>query len=368
MTVSSSFSFALRVRSLLVAGAFALPLFAAVPAAQAQSAPAKPRIVVIGTGGTIAGAGKSSANTSSYATASVKVDDLVKNLPELADIAQVRSEQIFQIGSKSMTDARMVQLSKRIQQLLQQDDVDGVVVTHGTDTLEETAYLAHLTIKSTKPVVFAASMRPGTALSADGPLNLYNAVVLAGSPEAADKGVLVSMNDEIHTARDVAKRNSFKTDTFESPYGPLGNVVEGKPVFYRLPARAHTTKTEFDIGKIDTLPRVDIAYGYANVDGTAYEAFARAGAKAIINAGTGNANFSDNVLPAVKKVRADGVFVVRSSRTGAGAFYRSDAKMDESNGWIVADDQTPQKARILMALALTRTTDLAELRRTFSRY
>jgi glutamin-(asparagin-)ase len=193
-------------------------------------------------------------------------------------------------------------------------------------------------------------------------------VVLAGAPESAGKGVLISMNDEIHTARDVAKRNSFKTDTFASPYGPLGYVVEGKPFFYRLAARPHTVQTEFDIERIDTLPRVDIVYGYANVDGTAYAAFAAAGAKAIVNAGTGNANFSDNVLPALQKLREAGVFVVRSARVGSGSFYRSSFAGDEKNGWIVADDQTPQKARILMALALTRTSDLAEIRRIFMRY
>src|SRR6185295_6364742 len=152
----------------------------------------------------------------------------------------------------------MLKTAKRVNELLQQSDVDGVVVTHGTDTLEETSYLLHLTVKSTKPVVFAAAMRPGTALSADGPLNLYNAVVLAGSKEAVGKGVLVCMDDSIFTARDIAKTNTFKTDTFRSPYGALGYVVEGRAFFYRAPARPHTTQTEFDIARIDALPKVDI--------------------------------------------------------------------------------------------------------------
>ena len=216
------------------------PLFVFSSAVQAQQS--LPNVVVVGTGGTIAGQGQSAANTSNYTSAVVKVDDLVKAIPELGRVANVRSEQVAQIGSKSMTDEIMLKLAKRVNELLQQPDVDGVVVTHGTDTLEETSYLLNLTIKSDKPVVFAAAMRPSTALSADGPLNLYNAVILAGSKQAVGKGVLVSMDDNIFTARDIAKTNTFKTDTFRSPYGPLGYVVEGKAFFYRLPARPHTAK------------------------------------------------------------------------------------------------------------------------------
>src|SRR5215471_8667378 len=192
-------------------------------------------------------------------------------------IGQSQAEQVAQIGSKSMTDEIMLKLARRVNELLHQPDVDGVVVTHGTDTLEETSYLLNLTIKSDKPVVFAAAMRPSTALSADGPLNLFNAVILAGSKQAIGKGVLVSMDDNIFTARDIAKTNTFKTDTFRSPYGPLGYIAEGRPYFYRLPARPHTTQTEFDIAQIEALPKVDIVYGYANIDRTAYDAFVNAG-------------------------------------------------------------------------------------------
>src|SRR5258706_6972919 len=195
----------------------------------AQAQQSLPNIVVVGTGGTIAGQAKSAASTASYSVAVVKVDELVSAIPELAKVANVRSEQVAQIGSKSMTDAIMLKTARRVNELLQQPDVDGVVVTHGTDTLEETSYLLHLTVKSTKPVVFAAAMRPGTALSADGPLNLYNAVVLAGSKEAVGKGVLVCMDDNIFTARDIAKTNTFQNGPFRSPYGPLGHVVEHKP-------------------------------------------------------------------------------------------------------------------------------------------
>ena len=327
-----------------------------------------PNIVVVGTGGTIAGAARSATSTASYTSGAIKVDDLVAAVPELAKIANVRSEAVAQIGSRNMTDSIMLKTAKRVNELLQQPDVDGVVVTHGTDTLEETSYLVHLTVKSQKPVVFVGAMRPSTALSADGPLNLYNAVVLAGSKEAVGKGVLVTMDDSIYTARDLAKTNTFKTDTFRSPFGPLGYVVEGKPFFYRLPARPHTTQTEFDIAKIDALPRVDIVYGYASIDRTGYDAFVKAGAKAIINAGTGNANFNDGVLPAIEDARKAGVFVVRTSRVGSGTQYRSSFALDDKYGVINADDETPQHARILVALGLTRTSDLNALREMFRKY
>lgn len=334
-----------------------------------QAVAGKPTVVVIGTGGTIAGSGKSATDTSTYATATVGVDQIVKALPELAQVATVRSEQVFQVGSKSINDDLMIRLAKRVDEVLKQDDVTGVVVTHGTDTLEETAYFLNLTVPSTKPIVFAASMRPSTAISADGPLNLFDAVVVAGSREAVGKGVLVTVNDEIHTARDVAKTNTFKTDTFKSPYGPLGYVVEGKPIFYRGVSRPNTVGSEFDIERIDRLPRVDIAYSYSGSDGTSYAAFAAAGAKAIVNAGTGNGNVSDALLAPLADLRTRGVFVVRASRTGSGALYRgSSYKDDDKRGWIVADDQTPPKARLLMALALTKTQDLVELRRMFETY
>jgi glutamin-(asparagin-)ase len=355
----------------LIVGALiaALPLADSVLAQSAVPQSKKPTVVVIGTGGTIAGAGRSATDTSTYATASVGVDEIVQAVPELARIADVRSEQVFQVGSKSITDDLMIKLAKRVNEVLKQDNVAGVVVTHGTDTLEETAYFLNLTVRSAKPIVFAASMRPSTALSADGPLNLFDAVVVAVSPESAGKGVLVTMNDEIHTARDVTKNNTFKTDTFKSPYGPLGYVVEGKALFYRNVLRPNTINSEFDIEKIDRLPRVDIAYSYSSSDKTVYEALAAAGTKAIVNAGTGNGNMSDALLAPLAEIRSRGVFIVRTSRTGSGTLYRgSSYQDDDKRSWIAADDQTPAKARLLMALGLTKTQDINELRRLFSTY
>ncbi|WP_296525210.1 asparaginase [Rhodoplanes sp.] len=354
------------VGGMLAAFACAHPVRAADSTVAASN---KPTIVVIGTGGTIAGAGKSSTDTSTYATAAVGVDTIVQAVPELAAIANVRSEQVFQVGSKSINDDLIIKLAKRVNEVLKRDDVAGVVVTHGTDTLEESAYFLNLTVKTTKPIVFAASMRPSTALSADGPLNLFDAVVVASSKEAAGKGVLITMNDEIHTARDIVKTNTFKTDTFKSPYGPLGYVVEGKALFYRNTARRHTGDSEFDIETIDRLPRVDITYSYSSSDAAAYNAFAAAGTKAIVNAGTGNGNVSDSLVEPLGAIRSRGVFVVRASRTGSGTLYRGPSfQDDDKRGWIAVDDQTAPKARLLMALGLTKTQDVDALRALFTRY
>jgi glutamin-(asparagin-)ase len=329
---------------------------------------AKPHVVVVGTGGTIAGSGKLATDTSTYKTASVAVDKILEQVPDAARFANVTSEQLFQVGSKSMNEEYMIKLAKRVEVLAQDPSVDGIVVTHGTDTLEETAYFLNLTVHTDKPIVFAASMRPSTAISADGPLNLLDAVIIAASPDAKDKGVLVSLNDEIHSARDVSKTNSFKTDTFKSPYGPLGYVVEGKPFFYRDIARPNTAHSQFDIKNIDKLPRVDITYQYTNSDMTAFDAFVKAGAKAIVIAGTGNGNVSDALLPDLSKLSGKTI-LVRSSRTGTGSLYRGASyDGDTKNGFIAVDDQPPVKARLLTALALTQTNDPKAVKEILYKY
>jgi glutamin-(asparagin-)ase len=342
--------------ALLCAGGSAAQEAAKPEAAQAASA-GKPRIVIIGTGGTIAGAGASSVNTGDYDSAKVAVDKIIAAVPEMKQVAEIRGEQIFQIGSESFNDERLLKLAKRVSELVKQPDVDAVMITHGTDTIEETSYFLNLTLKTDKPVVIVGAMRPGTALSADGPLNLYNGAVVAASPEARGKGVLVVMNDEIHSARDVTKSNALKVETFRSLYGPLGVVVESKPHFYRLPARPHTTATEFDIDAIDSLPKVDIFYAHASMDPAALGAIAGLGGKALIYAGTGNGSVADYMEEPLKQVRAKGLFVVRATRTGSGIVVRNGEEKDDENDWIVAEDQNPQKARILTSLALTKTTD-----------
>lgn len=356
----------------------AIALVAAAPLpATAQEAPqpagaataaAKPNIVIIGTGGTIAGAGASSVNTGDYDSAKVAVDKIIAAVPEMKQIANVKGEQIFQIGSESYNDERMLKLAKRVSELVKQPDVDAVMITHGTDTIEETSYLLNLTLKTDKPVVIVGAMRPGTALSADGPLNLYNAAVVAASKESKGKGVLVVMNDEIHSARDISKTNALKVETFKSLYGPLGVVVESKPYYYRLPARPHTLATEFDIDQINSLPKVDVFYAHTSMDPRILGAIANLGGEALIYAGTGNGSVADYMEEPLKEVRKKGLVVVRVTRTGSGLTVHNGEEKDDENDWIVGADQTPQKARILTSLALTKTSDPKEIEKILYKY
>ncbi|MFC3693904.1 asparaginase [Chenggangzhangella methanolivorans] len=369
-------AFPSRRPAAMLVGALAVALAAASPALAQEASPQasqtqaakKPNIVIIGTGGTIAGAGASSVNTGDYDSAKVAVEKIIAAVPEMKEVANVKGEQIFQIGSESYNDERMLKLAKRISELVKQPDVDAVMVTHGTDTIEETSYLLNLTLKTDKPVVIIGAMRPGTALSADGPLNLYNAAVVAASPESKGKGVLVVMNDEIHSARDVTKSNALKVETFKSLYGPLGVVVESKPYYYRLPARPHTTATEFDIDQITALPKVDVFYAHTSMDPTILKAITSNGSKALIYGGTGNGSVADYMEEPLKEVRKSGVIVVRATRTGSGQVVRNGEEKDDENDWIVTADQSPQKARLLTSLALTKTQDTKEIEKILYKY
>lgn len=347
-------------RCLLVAAGF----LAAVPAFADKA-----NVVILATGGTIAGAGADAAKSATYQAAKVPVDKLIAGIPTLGDVANVRGDQVFQIASESFTNEHLLALGKRVAALARQADVDGIVVTHGTDTLEETAYFLNLVIHTDKPIVVVGSMRPGTAMSADGMLNLFNAVSVAASQDARSKGVLVTMNDELNSGRDVSKMVNIKTEAFKSPWGPLGMVVEGRNYWFRLPAKRHTMNSEFDIDKIEALAPVEIAYGYGNVGDTAYRAFADKGAKAIIHAGTGNGSVSNRVVPALRELRGKGVQIIRSSHVNAGGFVLRNAEQpDDQYDWVVAHDLNPQKARILAAVALTKTNDSKELQRIFWEY
>ena len=347
----------------------ALALLLALPTAQAQEAAGKPNVIILATGGTIAGAGASAANSATYTAAKVGIDKLIAGVPELSELANVRGEQVMQIASESITNDNLLQLGRRVAELAERDDVDGIVITHGTDTLEETAYFLTLVEKTDKPIVVVGSMRPGTAMSADGMLNLYNAVAVAGSKEARGKGVLVTMNDEIQSGRDVSKMINIKTEAFKSPWGPLGMVVEGKSYWFRLPAKRHTMDSEFDNKNNKSLPNVGIAYSSGNVDDTAYKALAQSGAKAIIHAGTGNGSVASSVVPTLQALRKDGVQIIRSSHVNSGGFVLRNAEQpDDKNDWVVAHDLNPQKARILAMVALTKTQDSKELQRMFWEY
>jgi glutamin-(asparagin-)ase len=364
-----------NLRSLRFATALFCALFVSGALAQAavQLAPAPTpklaNVVVLATGGTIAGAGADAAASATYQAAKVPVEKLLAGIPELKGAANVRGEQVFQIASESFTNDHLMQLGRKVSAILKQPDVDGIVITHGTDTLEETAYFLNLVIRSEKPIVVVGSMRPGTAMSADGMLNLLNAVTLAASPEARGKGVLVSMNDEIQSGRDVSKTVNIKTGAFISPWGPLGMVVEGKTYWFRTLAKRHTAQSEFDIDRIEALAPVEIVYGYGNMSDVAYGTFAQKGAKALIHAGTGNGSVSNRVVPALVDLRKQGVQIIRSSHVNGGGFVIRNAEQpDDKYDWVVAHDLNPQKARILAAVALTKTQDSKELQRIFWEY
>ena len=345
-------------------------LFCAALAAQAQTqAAAKPNVTILAAGGTIAGTGATSTTTVGYTAATVGVQALLAAVPEITKVANVTGEQVFQIASENMGNEHWLILAKRVNALLAQPNVDGIVITHGTDTLEETAYFLNLVVKSKKPVVVVGSMRPSTALSADGPINLYNAVNLAGSPSAVGKGVLVAMNDQIHAARDVTKANTTTADTFRAAeLGMIGYIQGGKPFFYREVTRKHTVDTEFDVSKLDALPQVDVAYAYANVGDVAVKALVAAGAKGLVHAGVGNGSLPAKTRPALVAAREKGVVIVRSSRVGQGIVARNGEANDDQLDFVVADTLSPQKARILLMLALTKTSNTKDIQRMFYTY
>ena len=347
------------------APAVAVAAAPAVAPASVQPAATLPHVVVLATGGTIAGAGASAANSATYAAAKVPVDKLLAGLPELGSVARVSGEQVFQIASESFTNDNLLTLARRVSELAKQPGVDGIVVTHGTDTLEETGFFLNLVVHTNKPIVMVGSMRPGTALSADGALNLFDAVSVAASKDAMSKGVLVTMNDEIQTARDVSKLVNIKTEAFKSQWGPLGMVVEGKNYWFRAPVKRHTAWSEFNIDNISTLPPVEIVYSYGNVPPTAIQALGQSGVKAIVHAGTGNGSVPNRIVPELQKLRAQGVQIIRSSRVPAGFVLRNAEQPDDKYDWVVAHDLNPQKARLLAAVALATTNDSRELQRIF---
>ena len=358
----------MRIASSPTASRWLAGLLLSAASAVAMAQAAKPNVVVLATGGTIAGAGASAANSATYAAAKVPVDKLLAGLPELANVAKVSGEQVFQIASESFTNEHLLRLGQRISALTKQADVDGIVITHGTDTLEETAYFLNLTVHTNKPIVLVGSMRPGTALSADGALNLYSAVSVAASKDAGGKGVLITMNDEIQSGRDVHKHINIKTEAFKSQWGPLGMVVEGKNYWFRAPVKRHTTQSEFNIDDIKALPAVDIVYGYSNMNTTGIEAYGKAGVKALIHAGTGNGSVAAQAVESLKTLRSQGVQIIRSARVPDGFVLRNAEQPDDKYDWVVAHDLRPQKARILAMVALTKTNDSKELQRIFWEY
>jgi L-asparaginase len=349
-----------------------LALLLAVVMGAMPSAQSKPRVYVLSTGGTIAGQGGSATDLSNYKPGSILGEQLVKAVPQIAEIADVRVEQIVNIPSHDITIANWLTLSKRIQRILTDDPgVSGFVVTHGTNTLEETAYFLNLTVKSDRPVVLVGSMRPATAISADGPLNLLNAVRTAIAPDARGKGALAVMNDEINGAREVTKTNTYRDETFRSrELGAPGYVDEDKVAFYRASTRRHTVDAEFHVSHLTQLPKVDIVYSYVEADTAMIEAVVAAKAKGLVLAGTGAgalSKFEKATVAALSRLPATArPVIVRSSRVGNGRVIGR-PEFDEI-GTLPGDNLNPQKARVLLMLALTKTTDPKEIRRMFDQY
>jgi L-asparaginase len=330
--------------------------------------PSLPTVVVLATGGTIAGAAGSDVQ-SAYTSGQVGVEQLLAAVPQAKKLANLRGEQISNVGSQDMNDTVWVKLGTRINELLAQPDVSGVVITHGTDTIEETAYFLNLVVKSKKPVVLTASMRPSTALSADGPLNYYNAVAVAANREAAGRGVLVVVNDWIHGASSLTKTNTTAVQTFLSPLsGLIGTVAYGKPEFYRGPVGKHTVESDFQVSRSTVLPRVDIIMAHEHMDGALINAAAAAGAKGIVIAGVGNGNMTKPALDAASALAKRGIVVVRSSRVATGQVGRSVEVDDDKLGFVASLAHNPQKSRVLLRLALAQTNDVRTIQRYFDEY
>jgi len=322
------------------------------------------QVVILATGGTIAGGGDSSV-AATYQAAKVPVDQLINAVPQIHELAEIRGEQVAQIASQAMTTAVWLQLARRVNDYLQQDSVSGVVITHGTDTMEETAYFLDLVIQSNKPVVLVGSMRPPTSLSADGALNLYNAVAVAANPRAQGYGAMIAMNETLYAARDVTKSHTTAVDTFQSRnQGALGRVEYGVTKFYRAPRPSNPSP--FFIDKLEQLPQVDIVYGYANASPVPVNALVEGGSQGIVHAGVGNGNLFPTVEQALVDARKRGVVIVRTSRVGSGQVLRNAEVDDDQWDFVVASDLSPQKARIVLMLALDKKMSTKLLQELFN--
>src|SRR5262245_17357335 len=337
-------------------------------AAQGTGSAKKSKIVILATGGTIAGAA-ATGTQAGYTSGAVTIDAMLAAVPGIKDLADVKGEQISNVGSQDMSFDIMLKLAKRINELLQTGGVDGIVVTHGTDTMEETAFFLNLVVKSDKRLVMVCSIRPSTAVSANGPLNLYNGVGVAIDPNARRRGVLVVMNDWIHAAHSLTRTSTTAIQTFMSPLrGVVGVSAYGKNDFYNTPLWKHTTNSEFDVANVTKLPRVDIVFACADMPADLIDASVANGAKGIVIAGVGNGNMNKASLEAAAKAAKKGIVVVRSSRVATGQVGRNVEVNDDEMGFIASDELNPQKARILLSLALLKQRTPAEIQKLFSTY
>ena len=322
------------------------------------------KVVILGTGGTIAGVGVPGLTTG-YFSGGMDIESLITGVPGLKKLAWLVGEQIANVNSDDITQEDWLRLTRRINELAQRDDIAGFVITHGTDTLEETAFFLNLTVKTRKPVVITGAMRPATALSPDGPFNLYQAVALAASPEAAGNGVLAVFSDAVYSARDVQKDSTFHVDAFSSDdFGCLGYIRDTKPYFYNAPVKKHTVETEFDLKEISELPKVAISYFHVDADPETLR-FQYMKSDGLIIAGAGNGEMSLLWEEEMRKFEAIGKPVVITSRIHDGIVT---LHREVPANVLSGDTLNSQKAKILLMLALTKTKDIGRIRRIFERY
>ena len=351
-------------RRSFVAAGLALAMVAGVFAGSARAQTAPARILLLATGGTIAGQASARAGNA-YDSAKVSGANLVAAVPGLDKVAQISAEQISSIGSQDMNDKVWFDLAARIKTAIDSKEADGIVITHGTDTMEETAFFLQSILSTDMPVVLVGSMRPSTAVGADGPANLYEAVAVAASPQARGRGVLVVLNDIIHGARWVQKTNSTSVDTFHSANaGPVG-YVDTASVRFLQPAAA-VKASGLKLPAAPPLPRVDIIYSHANMDAAPVEDAVKRGAKGIVLAGVGDGNSSKAAIDALAAAAKSGVLVVRSTRVGSGFVNRNVEVEDDTLGFAVSLDLNPQKARLLLALLIANgITDPKKVQQAF---
>jgi L-asparaginase len=331
----------------------------------------RPRVRIIATGGSISGVGPHRLDYLLYSESGhrLAIEQMLARVPEVHEIADVWGENLTSVGSTSIGPQEWLQIAQRINQLFHDDpELSGIVVTHGTATLEETAYFLHLTVKSAQPVVLTGAMRPPTAVSTDADLNLLDAIRIAACPDAGGRGVLTVLNNEIQSARDVTKSNTLRVETFHSNHlGLLGYAdSDGQVLFYRSVTRQHTMGTPFDVASMQRLPRVDIVYAYGGADGLLLEAVRQHGSAGLVVAGFGSGTFPPVFLEAAVRAAAAGIPVVLASRSTSGRIIMTPKK--EEAGFIVADDLHPQKARILLMLALTITHERQAIQEMFYRF
>jgi L-asparaginase len=324
-------------------------------------------VYILATGGTISAKGADNLKTTGYTASTIGVQSLIDAVPEITRFADISGEQVTNLLSHCLTHDILLNLGRRINELFASDQADGVVVTHGTNTLEETAWFLNLVVKSNRPVVVTGAMRPATAISADGPANLLQSVIVAASQAARGQGAMVVFNNEIHAARDVTKTHTCALQTFRSPeFGPIGTVHEGTAAFFRVQNRQHTSQSSFDIANISRFPRVDILFSYLGDDDVQLKAVLAAGTKGIVVAATGNGMISDVLRNGLIEAAKQGVIIVRSTRCASGAV--TSAVQDEAHSFVASGTLNPQKARILLMLALAQTANRLDIQKLFDSY